>query len=538
MVEISEIVDRKSLHAWLGALPKETEVEREEFLRIAHKLVPRIATRAIPIWWDVAETETGRDLDFSVLPVLRCNLISLVATLAFSPEIGAAAVSASRAAGIQDITASPVSTYGAVSAAALGATFTASGFNANAIDGSSFSSVSSIVASTAFNASNTFASSTSIFWSALRLDCEKLLPNPDASLGPLWPNENPLETLWTELKSQIPVAMGGYSEETARGPVAEDWSFWVHWYDSLLAGKDLNPDMLTEIALIDPEIWDKGPNVVNPIINGIWETYTAKGLSYGEQFEYDPDTEVFVSTAEPAERQDRLEYCVSRLNELDALAQKFDNLAGSLRAEFFLIRRAVEHHPDNAVMVHQLAKDAHQALHINIQNGACPNAETDPVVGIIDTTLIEVQTNLSQEPSVLNLAPRPDTELLLSDAQSLEVLNLAAYAVADVVEETVAKEMREDADALTNPAVALVLRSYRATVTAGRIIKVWLAARYANFMTALNAAQDISEKVKIITVNVAKSGVAGGGAYATIQAVLNSDKIAAAIDIILKLLPF
>ncbi|WP_102105953.1 hypothetical protein [Roseovarius mucosus] len=90
---------------------------------------------------------------------------------------------------------------------------------------------------------------------------------PDAR--PLWQEgAGPLAEQWRAIKWQVDQSEG-----------AGDWQFWIAWYDALLEGRPMLADagrtweMLEEIALINPEIWGEGPEVVNPVIRGIWELH-------------------------------------------------------------------------------------------------------------------------------------------------------------------------------------------------------------------------------------------------------------------------
>ncbi len=55
-----------------------------------------------------------------------------------------------------------------------------------------------------------------------------------------------------------------------------NWSFWIDWYQRILDGRPQNWDMLKEIALIDPEDWDKGAEHVNGLIAKIQARYAVK----------------------------------------------------------------------------------------------------------------------------------------------------------------------------------------------------------------------------------------------------------------------
>src|SRR6056297_3599681 len=67
--------------------------------------------------------------------------------------------------------------------------------------------------------------------------------------------------------------------QIANSEDAQDWQFWIDWYDSLLDGRPMLGDsgrtweMLEQIALIDPATWDRGPEVANPVIREIWELH-------------------------------------------------------------------------------------------------------------------------------------------------------------------------------------------------------------------------------------------------------------------------
>lgn len=95
----------------------------------------------------------------------------------------------------------------------------------------------------------------------------------------LWSrNQNPLEQVWLEVRHHTLMAKKEI-EGGDRGLTDSDWSFWIDWYQSLLDGRpmlgdaDRTLEMLTKIALIDPEVWEQGPEAANPVIRRIWEIY-------------------------------------------------------------------------------------------------------------------------------------------------------------------------------------------------------------------------------------------------------------------------
>ena len=101
----------------------------------------------------------------------------------------------------------------------------------------------------------------------------------DITVAPLWSGENPLERDWRDLRQELRDA----DTASERGA---DWSFWIKWYDDILAGNPQNLDMLHEIATT-PEIdWDAPSREVNDKINGIVEAYALKNSYYFERIEF------------------------------------------------------------------------------------------------------------------------------------------------------------------------------------------------------------------------------------------------------------
>ena len=86
------------------------------------------------------------------------------------------------------------------------------------------------------------------------------------TIAPLWSNENPLEHDWYTLREKLLVA-------DTPDPRWADWSFWVKWYDDILAGHPHNWNMLHEIATTDAIDWNASAREVNDTINGIVEKF-------------------------------------------------------------------------------------------------------------------------------------------------------------------------------------------------------------------------------------------------------------------------
>ena len=110
-------------------------------------------------------------------------------------------------------------------------------------------------------------------WSETSRDLELWLGSAETEVGTLpidasslWSGENPLERDWHTLREKLLAA-------DTPDPRGADWSFWVKWYDDILAGNPQNWDMLHEIATTDAIDWDAPSREVNDMINQIVERY-------------------------------------------------------------------------------------------------------------------------------------------------------------------------------------------------------------------------------------------------------------------------
>ena len=86
------------------------------------------------------------------------------------------------------------------------------------------------------------------------------------TIAPLWSTENPLEHDWHNLSEKLLAS----DTPDKRGA---DWSFWVKWYDIILAGNPQNWKMLHETAIAFDINWKACARKVNDRINGIVEKF-------------------------------------------------------------------------------------------------------------------------------------------------------------------------------------------------------------------------------------------------------------------------
>ena len=439
MAEISEITDRESLAAWLKALPFEEEEARRVAVTIAH----RASMRVLPVYWHWAlENRDGKGSLNPALHVLRVCLIAGVGSARPSPDVSTAAEHASAAERAPLVFfPSP-----AVKPAAEAAVRSISGAAGVVISGQPQEVASNVVRDAAENVgtdlslvgnlmslSNLSTGVTPEIWAATQSDCAALKDGwVPLDRTPLWPGGNPFEKLWQDIRSALP----------------EGWEFWRDWYQKALDGVPPNWGMLEEIALIDPEDWDKGPDHVNRLIAEIQLKYAVAATPNAEEiivnddglFEAVPRSQLPPKTL--ADVQDRLRDVIADIRRAQ---QQENNQYHPLVAEADLLDSVLARYPDNTLRLYEACLKV--VIHVtrNVANGVLP--ENDNLVGDVTG---DVQNSADD---IYNFDPEVRETVdaraklrfeRLSDEQKAEVARLAEAAAQSSVQK-LADELREDA---------------------------------------------------------------------------------------------
>src|SRR6056297_2331593 len=257
MGEDVDIRDRESLEAWLEDQPRE----------VAVWIASRAAARALPIWWQAVLIEDwARKRDLAALPVLRCLLKTVVFAKMSKNDLAMAATQAFAAAKAMD----SISDSG--SAIALAATINAAASASRSVDTDAAVANAAAQSAKIMHSASTGAAvvvAAEAAWTAVETDAKNSLDGVLPNSIPLWSIQaHPLKPEWKGIRRRV------QSQSDAA-----DWQFWIEWYDALLDGRPMLGDagrtweMLERIALIDPATWDRGPEVVNPVIREIWELH-------------------------------------------------------------------------------------------------------------------------------------------------------------------------------------------------------------------------------------------------------------------------
>jgi len=507
MVEISEIRDQDSLMKWLDGQPQDV------FVAVAL----RMALRVFPIFLLQAIESDQSGSEQLALAGIRALLMSSVAHESANARLRTKAANLARQ-----------HSYGGRSS--VEAAIFASAFVSGNVNAMRTSIGAALAAFREFGKSNKYVDAglaDEIAIDNMRNDCLAVSQGNEVWQLSLWVDENPIGRDIARLFERLRHAVG-------------DWSFWMEWYEQMLdpIAHPPNWPLLEQIALIDAEVWDAGPKAVSEAINAIQLGFSERALTTGEQFYYDPDSALFLRRPVQSDDGAVLKYCVERLSELSDLAETMGNMQGVLGAELFFVRRAVETHADNPVMVWDNCGNALKMLKGNLASGALPPNE--PYVTILQATLADVRGRLEQDPAVRYVAPhRPDTAPV-EDQGAVAAMVDAAEEIAAVLEPEIADEVLQDSKTLRDRFASHAQRVAAYVTSAGRVLGVFLAACAGGVLKTLDGVIAVTERINVISKNCA--GIAGNvvkisaGLGGPAAAILHSDKIPSAIEWILRVL--
>lgn len=296
-----EIRNSDTLERWLAERP------RADALCISQ----RAALRVFPFWADAMNSGGARQHDLTALPVLRALLIPGPARKCPAPEVTSdananaavafavfakSAAAAARAA--SNNAASVDAVTGSAASAAAYAALSAAAFTTSAAD-----------------AITPGAKARAAAWTAIRTDALTLRAGNDPTTTPLWPTQPP--SWFTEADTR---ARAIWARET------ETWSFWLRWWDGILAGKPLDWALQRDVALIPDKDWQKGPAHIAGLIADIERSHSRSSPRP------DPVAEEFaaLSPAEPA-TVERVRIAITA--NRDALPPTFDAIGGFIALE-------------------------------------------------------------------------------------------------------------------------------------------------------------------------------------------------------------
>lgn len=268
---MAEITDSKSLQAWLKTRPPEDAV----------LIAARAALRVLPLVGSNLARNSERRRAEIVLPTFRAMAVASFAGKwpRLVTEVRAAADAAARplsdAASTAAIGGDPK-----VVIAALGAAFTAQAAAGSADTFDIAARTADYAAQTARRAEGGFFSDDfsddfakgdhTVIWRSVASDATALEGGSTLeALGtsPIWQvaYDGMSVTFQRDAVTHTPLwATEAWSAQKQHLLAAnEDWQVWTDWYDAILEGRPLDPDLELKKALIPDDVWRQGPAVVN-----------------------------------------------------------------------------------------------------------------------------------------------------------------------------------------------------------------------------------------------------------------------------------
>ncbi|MCF6445234.1 hypothetical protein L1065_10835 [Nereida sp. MMG024] len=287
MVEIADIVDGDSFKAWLNA--HIARVGDELGRQHAVWLASRCAARVMPFAMETALS--GRIAELTPVLMFRVTSISGVASVCPTPEIARTADAAAFAAD-----AAPDAADAAAAAAAFAA----------------FAAAAAAAAVFAAYASARAAAAAPDIYEYIQVDCAALLASGDIPRRPLWAGPSEMQRLWQDIKPKLAAL-------NSDGPDAAVWTFWIAWYDRVLAGQDIHAQAMHDVFVsLTEDDWNKGPAHINPKFDPVLALYAADIADIGEKIRRDTAGQIVLEPA-PYAHADTLQTVLDKV--VDAIAK-------------------------------------------------------------------------------------------------------------------------------------------------------------------------------------------------------------------------
>lgn len=396
MVEAADIHDDESLKAWLDDQPSE----------VAVWIATRAALRVGPILWN--ETAPAKKVDLKSIFFLRSLLIlGVLGTTPTNAIRSAAIASASSVSGIVFNSAAFDPESNTAFSAVFGSVFAADSAAATAAASTAarVRSATYIVAAAAVSSAS--RASPIDIWPDVTADAVLVVDAEVPTASTLWNRKNPIESgEWQDVLIKW--------QESGAG-----WQFWIDWYEAILAGRQINPKMLEDIALIDGEDWDKGADHVNEIIAAIVGKYRLDRVI--------ADNPYALRVKLDEKRKKLSAHAVDSVDASQASAtarQAMKDFTGRCRADkspngmlqilgaacddaIKDLRRDLRRYPDNVVALYDALMSAQRALH---QAAAANGMErAGPILSLTGTLDNSAKDLAGSSPALLETLHRRST---------------------------------------------------------------------------------------------------------------------------------
>lgn len=287
--------------------------------------------------------------------------------------------------------------------------------------------------------------------------------------------------MWAQIVSTELSRAATKNGEAARGGTELDWTFWVDWYDDVLAGRPRNILMMEEIALeVD---WDQEPGNVLAHIEAIRGKHAAAALPNGEQVSVNPETGKL--RVDPVSEM-RGEIMPEVLSKLDSILETPEfkevesNQYNSLSSELYLLRQGRAFHGEAPRLLHSICVRVSARLQNKIHNAVCPAAETDANIADFQNVLTDVIADLTSfDPKVKEAVKAKLAVRFELDQAKIDPVATANDAISNISEGVLAHEMPELAEVLRDPGASDAEKAEAWYVSSSRLLRIWVIAGYS-----------------------------------------------------------
>ncbi|MDD7970072.1 hypothetical protein [Roseinatronobacter alkalisoli] len=262
----------------------------------------------------------------------------------------------------------------------------------------------------------------------------------------LWKGENPLSQLWAEASLKI----------RAQG---DGWQFWVEWYENALYGRQQDWALLTKIALISPEDWDKGADHVNALIAEIRLQHVAETRPLGEDaIEKGADglwRRVGRSDIDRDILQDAIDSVRDEIRHLRGKLQgPQGNMFTALVTGLDLLEDRIARHPDRPLRLHDVFLRVQGHITRNLASGELPDDDcVRDLSSVLGNAALDMCNACPKTQSVVQA--RMTVRLTDADPQTRADLELIAEGAAHLSDATLATELRADAQDAADTSIPL-----------------------------------------------------------------------------------
>jgi hypothetical protein len=432
------ITDSESLKAWLDALPQGTEAEQAEARRVATIIAWRAAMRVFPVAVPFLLSEQAHRRELTPLSLFRPLLIAGVAgtcpTPAISRAVTAAAASANAALDATkanaNANAASIITANPAAAAAGAATYA----------GAVTAATAAAQAARAANATPAISrAATDDVWRAVAIDIGFVTKGELLHRRLLWPDRtNPLDWHWHKAAEAL----------TEAGP---EWAFWIDWYEKCLAGTPQDWEgLLTDIALIPSEDWDKGPEHIAKLIDDLRTKYATSATPYGEEMVV---TAEGLFDARPLPLDDARPVdtvCASVEAAVARVLRRIADGAGTdlyrlIEDDLGWLREALNNHAKHPTLLHDEFGSVWRSLSARMDSGELPRG--DRLLDHLERVLDNAQIDLRRDYPEVGRAHRSRTAARLrrAEGRTREMMEVMTPAVAELSVARLGAEMEKDA---------------------------------------------------------------------------------------------